>query len=72
MKSVMILESAIVDGAQWHTVSCTKQASIWFRQQFAELEDIDWFQNIDQNWTINFNVFDMSEELYTILLLRWA
>jgi hypothetical protein len=53
-------------------VSCTRQASIWFRQQFAELEDIDWHQNIDQNWMVNFNVFDMSEELYTLFALRWA
>ena len=69
---VMILESAMVDGTKWHTVSCTRQASIWFRQQFAELEDIDWHQNIDQNWMVNFNVFDMSEELYTLLALRWS
>ncbi len=68
----MILESAMVDGTKWYTVSCAKQASIWFRQQFSELEDIDWHQNIDQNWMVNFNVFDMSEELYTLLVLRWS
>lgn len=69
--SYKVLTTAIVDNAQWYTIHCTKDISIWFRETFSELEDKQWFENIDDNWQLDRNRFDMHEELYTMLQLRW-
>lgn len=66
-----ILTTATVDGSQWYTVTCTRDISIWIRETFADLEDKQWFSNIDEKWMINMNTYDMHEELYTMLQLRW-
>jgi len=63
---------AIVDGDTWYNVGCSKEASIWFRKQFAEQEDKMWHEHIDEQWYFRLNRFDMHEKLYTMLILRWA
>jgi hypothetical protein len=67
-----ILSRSMVDGGPWYTVSCRKEVSIWLRDYYREEEDKQWFQNIDQRWNINFNVFDVNESVYTMLALRWS
>lgn len=67
-----VLDDAIVDGEQWYTVSCLRETSMWIRREFAQHEDKLWFQNIDERWHINFNVFDVHERLYMLLALRWS
>ncbi len=69
---IKVLNKAIVDGEQWYTISCLRDTSIWIRENYADQEDKTWFQNIDDKWQINFNVFDVHEKLYTLLVLRWA
>lgn len=67
-----ILHKCTVDGEQWYTVSCLRGTSKWLRETYREQEDRLWFQNIDSQWHINFNVFDVHEKIYTMLALRWA
>lgn len=69
--SVQVLDQAIVDGRQWYTISCLRDTSTWIRETFAEDEDTKWYQNIDAKWRINFNVFDVDEELFSLIALRW-
>lgn len=69
---IKVLNKAIVDGEQWYTISCLRDTSIWIRENYADQEDKTWFQNIDDKWQINFNVFDVHEKLYTLLVLRWS
>jgi len=63
---------AIVNNESWYTISCKKEVSIWLRTSFCEQEDKQWFQNIDEKWHINYNVFDVHEKIYILLALRWA
>lgn len=67
-----ILSRSMVDSGPWYTVSCRKEVSVWLRDYYREEEDKQWFQNIDQRWNINFNVFDVNESIYTMLALRWS
>jgi hypothetical protein len=69
---IKVLDTATVDGVQWYTISCLRDTSIWIRENYEDQENKTWFQNIDEKWHINFNVFDVHEELYTLLVLRWA
>ena len=68
---VRLLTKALVDGAQWYTVSCLRETSVWIRTEYSEQETKLWFHNIDDNWRINFNVFDVNEQFYAIVMLRW-
>jgi hypothetical protein len=68
--NVKILAKSTVDGEQWYTVSCLRDTSKWLRETYREQEDKLWFQNIDSQWHINFNVFDVHETIYTMLALR--
>ncbi len=67
-----VLTKAVVDGDQWYTVRCSKETSVWFRATYPQHENKMWFENIDQQWQLNKNVYDMHEKLYTILAMRWA
>lgn len=69
---IKVLDKAMVDGEQWYTISCLRDTSIWIRKNYSAYEDKTWFQNIDEKWNINFNVFDVHEKLYTILVLKWC
>lgn len=67
-----IQSKAIVDGSNWYTVSCSKDISIWIRQQWPTQESKLWFEHIDHQWTIHLNCFDIHEKLYTMLAIRWG
>lgn len=62
-----IVTSAQVDGKTWHTVQCSSEVSEWIRKNH-----IDWQEHIDSNWTIYKNIFDMPEELYMLLVLKFG
>jgi hypothetical protein len=64
--AIRILDSALVDGETWYTVQCKPSlVSSWIHEQDANL----WYRHMDN--TRYFNVFDMHEKLYTMLILKW-
>lgn len=68
--AIRILDSATVDGETWHTVQCKPSlVSSWVQEQDPNM----WHrhEHIDKQWYIHFNVFDMHEKLYTMLMLKW-
>lgn len=68
----LVMAKSIVDNEQWYTVSCRKEVSVWLRKCFGDQENQQWFQNIDEQWHINMNVFDVNEKIYTLLGLKWS
>ncbi len=69
-KKFVSLTTSVVDGEPWHTVQCKPEVSEWIRSQSGE--NTVWFQNIDDRWMINQNVFDVHNKVYTLMALRWA
>lgn len=68
MPKFEIIDSALVDGEQWHTVRCAKEVSAWVRT----MNEQQWCEHIDQRGYIDRNVFDMNERLYTMLGMKWS
>lgn len=67
--SIQKLDEAMVDGVKWYTVQCKPSTvSGWVKEQDPTL----WHNNIDSRWYINFSTFDMHEDLYSMLLLKWS
>ena len=62
-----IITSAQVDGKPWHTVQCSSEVAEWIRKNHT-----DWMEHIDSNWTMYKNIFDMPEELYMMLVLKFG
>ena len=67
-RKFQITDQAQVDGATWYTITCVREVSEWIRKQPEELQ----YSHIDKNWTIYHNKFDMHENLYSILALKWS
>lgn len=65
-----ILSQAQVDGKPWYTISCQKDVSMWVREN--GVENTDWYEHIDANWNVFRNVFDISEEFYMMVLLKFG
>lgn len=66
--AIRILDSATVDGETWYTVQCKPIVSGWVQEQDPNM----WHRHVNENfWTKHFNVFDMHEKLYTMLILKW-
>ena len=64
-----ILDQAPVDGATWYTVSCSREVSIWLREQSEELQK----HNLScEKWPMYSNKYDIHEKLYTVLALKWS
>ena len=70
--NIRVLNKSMVDGEPWYTVSCLRPVSIWIRTEQSDQEHMLWFENIDDKWGVNFNVFDVHEKFYAILLLKWS
>jgi hypothetical protein len=67
--AIRILDQALVDGKTWLTVQCKPSlVGGWVREQDPAL----WTSHIDQKWHMHFNVFDMHEKLYTMLMLKFS
>jgi len=70
LPAIRILDQADVDGETWYTVQCKPSyVSGWIQEQDPAL----WHrhEHIDLKWYVHFNVFDMHEKLYTMLMLKW-
>jgi hypothetical protein len=65
------ITSAQVDGEMWYTIQCVPEVSNWIRTH-EEHEGTQWDQLIDNNWNVFFNKFDVHEEFYMLLKLRWG
>jgi hypothetical protein len=65
-----IITSAEVDGKTWYTIACRKEVSMWIRENSVENES--WYEHIDSNWTVYRNMFDVSEELYMMIVLKFG
>lgn len=68
--AIRILDQATVDGETWYTVQCKPSlVSGWVQEQDPAL----WHrhEDVDKRWYVHFNVFDMHEKLYTMLMLKW-
>ena len=68
--AIKILDQELVDGETWYTVQCKPSTvSGWIQEQDPNL----WHRHIDidQRWYAHFNVFDIHEKLYTMLMLKW-
>lgn len=65
-----VITSAIVDGRKFFTIWSSKEISNWVREQ--EYENKEWFEHIDHNWNVDRNKFDISEEFYMMLRLKWG
>jgi hypothetical protein len=70
--AVEIIDRSTVDSEQWFTVSCSKEASMWFRKTHQDVEDKLWYEHIDKGMYIHANAFDMHEKLYTLLAMKFA
>ena len=62
--------TAIVDDVKFYTIYCHKTISDWIRKQPDENKE--WYQHIDRDWTMHANKFDISEEMYLMLKLKWS
>ena len=68
--AIRILDSATVDGETWYTVQCKPSTvSGWLQEQ--DLDMWHWHAS-SIKWVKHFNVFDIHEKLYTMLILKWA
>lgn len=65
-----VITSATVDGRKFFTIWSSKEISNWVRAQ--ENENAEWYEHIDHNWNIDRNKFDVSEEFYMMLKLKWG
>ena len=65
-----VLTTAQVDGKPWYTISCRKEVSMWIRENGTE--NVEWFEHIDGNWRIHKNMFDVSQEMLSMIKLRWS
>ena len=68
--AIRILDQAEVDGETWYVVQCKPSyVSSWLQEQDPSL----WHrhEHVDTKWYIHFNVFDMHEKLYTMMVLKW-
>jgi hypothetical protein len=65
-----IVTSSMVDGCKWLTIFCSKPIADWVRNQ--ENCNKEWYEHIDHNWNVDRSKFDVSEEFYLMLKLRWG
>ena len=56
-----------VDGATWYTVTGQKAVCEWIRTQDKQY----WFEHIDDQWHISYNTFDIHENIYTMLGMKF-
>lgn len=64
-----VISSADVDGAPWFTISCSKEVSKWIRENGTE--NTEWFEHIDGQWNIYSNMFDVSQDMLSLIKLSW-
>jgi len=65
-----IINSAEVDGKTWHTIACRKEVSMWIRENGVENDS--WYEHINDKWTVHRNMFDVSADLYMMVVLKFG
>lgn len=60
-----ILGQAEVDGETWYSISVNREIASWLRDQPKE-----WQHELTHGWYDS--QFDIHEQLYTLLILRWS
>lgn len=65
-----VIADAIVDGEKWYTIGCNSKVAAWVREQPGE--GTQWDRLIDARWYIYNSSFDVHEEFYMMLKLRWG
>ena len=63
------LTTSNVDGNPWYTVKCNEEVAAYIRAQSGQ--DNRWYEHIDQNWYIHKNTFDVCEEIYIQIGLKF-
>ncbi len=58
---------ADVDGNTWYTVTGQKAVCEWIRTQDKSM----WYEHIDSTWHISYNTFDIHENLYTMIGIKF-
>lgn len=65
-----VADRAIVDDRPWYTVFCNKVVADWIRQQPDK--ECHQHNSISVEWTVYNDVFDIPEELYMMLVLKFG
>lgn len=65
-----ILTSYPVDKENWHTIQCIKEVADWVRRQPNHSKE--WYEHIDKIGAVYRTRFDVSNEFYLMLKLRWG
>ncbi len=66
LKEITIVPSdAIVDGEKWYTIFAGRESSAWIRKQ----DRTQWYET---HGKFNVNMFDVHNELFVMIRLKWA
>jgi hypothetical protein len=65
-----IIDRATVDGAQMYTIQCNREIANWIRQQPGN--NSQWYEHIDHNWVVDRTKYDVTEDFYLMLKLRFG
>ncbi len=65
----MMMFTSMVDGKPWYTVRCNQEVASWIRTQ---AENESWYEHINENWMLHRSEFDISEELYMLMVLTFG
>lgn len=57
-----------VDGKLWYTVKCNSEVGKWIRTLSKDL----WYEHVDTNWYIRDTMFDLHEQVYVQLGLKFT
>jgi hypothetical protein len=64
------VSQTLVDGLPWYTIKCNRDVGEFIRSQSGE--HTRWYEHIDSNWYVHKNMFDISEELYLQVSLKFS
>lgn len=74
--NIKLLETGKVAGATWYTVSLSRAASVWVREEYESYENRWWkhleIGDVRADAGQYYNVYDVHEKFYTIMQLRWT
>lgn len=66
MPDIKLITSSEVDGKMWYTVQLSMPAREWL----VERDSTQWYEHVgERTWRQNW--FDVHENLYTMLMLKW-
>jgi hypothetical protein len=66
LKMYSVLESAVVDGVTMYSITADAKVLTWIRATFVEDKDYFIVRQVKGVW------YDVSEEVMTLLKLKWA